>query len=155
MRIYRSEWERRFGKSESPIEAMFLDAFCKLAVDHGYDVAKASKATAWVIRIEPQKWFEQYRVDFLISYPFFGKDLLIVVECDGHQWHEKTKAQAKKDKSRDRALQSIGAKVFRFTGSEINGNPGTCAGEVLDVIETFQTDSVLDAFETAERTAVA
>ena len=47
---------------------------------------------------------------------------LIAVECDGHEFHEKTKQQAARDKARDRD---------RFTGSEIWKDPGACADEVL------------------------
>lgn len=153
-RIFRSVWERRIGQSESPIEAQFLDAFCKLAVDHGYKVAKSSADPAWTIVVEPQRWFgERFRLDFMISYRFFGKLLQIAVECDGHDFHERTKAQAKRDRSRDRALQSLGLTVYRFTGSEISTAPAICAAEVLDAIETFQTDCVVKAMEASERNA--
>lgn len=43
----------------------------------------------------------------------------LAVECDGHDFHEKTKEQARRDKSRDRILISHGIHTIRFTGSEI------------------------------------
>jgi|SRR5665213_3295104 len=56
----------------------------------------------------------------------------MVVECDGHEWHERTKEQAKSDKQRDRQLQAHGYVVFRFTGSEIYEDPDACADVCLD-----------------------
>jgi very-short-patch-repair endonuclease len=56
----------------------------------------------------------------------------IVVECDGHDFHERTKEQAARDRSRDRRLQAAGHHVLRFTGSEIYRDPMKCAEEVLD-----------------------
>ncbi len=49
-----------------------------------------------------------------------------VIECDGHDFHERTKEQAQRDKKRDRELQAAGYKVFRFTGSEIWRSRGEC-----------------------------
>lgn len=74
-----------------------------------------------------------YRVDFLLIHisaaptGFSG----IVVECDGHDFHERTKEQAQADKSRDRELQAAGYRVMRFTGSEIWRDAFACADEVI------------------------
>ena len=139
--VFRSVWERRLGKTESPIEADFLAGFCVAAVDFGFEVANRSSAHEGTILIYVQKQFgERYRADFLIRYPFFGKEYIAVVECDGHDFHEKTKRQAARDKQRDRICQRLGYHVFRFTGSEIRANPGHCAFEVLDAIMQFQSD---------------
>lgn len=47
----------------------------------------------------------------------------IIVELDGHDFHEKTKEQAKKDKERDRNLMKVGNLVIHFTGSEVYNDP--------------------------------
>lgn len=74
-----------------------------------------------------------YRIDIFIVSTFFdgGKfsPIKIAVECDGHDFHERTKAQAAKDKARDRELQANGIHVLRFTGSEIWKTPNKCARE--------------------------
>lgn len=151
---FRSRWERQLGKTESPIEAAFLDQFCALALEHGYEISARRSAPAWVIVVEVQRWIDRYRADFLIAYPFFGAELSVVVECDGHDFHERTKAQARRDKARDRALQRAGCQVFRFTGSEIARDARACAAEVLDAIEEFQTATIVNAMKAAERTQV-
>ena len=61
-----------------------------------------------------------YRVDFLLAAKTIKTSrilLQIVVECDGHEFHEKTKAQASIDKTRERAIVSAGYRVLRFSGS--------------------------------------
>lgn len=78
----------------------------------------------------------QYRADFVIldaSLPFnHTPPRIMVVECDGHDFHERTKEQARRDKQRDRFFQSKGYKVLRFTGSEIWAKPDDCADEIVD-----------------------
>jgi hypothetical protein len=54
----------------------------------------------------------------------------VIVELDGHDFHERTPEQAQKDKSRDRVLQTMGWHVMRFTGREVLRNPHQCIGEV-------------------------
>ena len=72
------------------------------------------------------------RYDFALFYP--GLTYPIIIECDGHDFHEKTKTQARRDRSRDRRIQSRGSVILRFTGSEIWESPRLCAEEVADVI---------------------
>lgn len=82
--------------------------------------------------IFPQAKIGAYRVDFLIANRFFhGSTVhLTVVECDGHDFHEKTKQQAARDKKRDRDLAAIGCYTLRFTGSEIYRDATACANQV-------------------------
>lgn len=77
---------------------------------------------------------KRYRVDFLIATLAGKYRLDVAVECDGHEFHEKTKEQAARDRARDRAIQSQGIYVLRFTGSEIWANAGQCANEVYQTI---------------------
>ena len=81
----------------------------------------------WEMTIEPQKQIEKYRVDFLVT---FG-GVPYVIECDGHDFHERTKEQAQQDKKRDRELQRMGFKVYRFTGSEIWRSRGECITKAI------------------------
>lgn len=96
--------------------------------------------------VERQAQIGDFRVDFLISVwtkgivtggadgPAVGQPRWrkLVVECDGHEYHERTKEQAAKDRSRDRELTSLGFEVFRFTGSELWRDPWGCASQVHD-----------------------
>lgn len=101
-------------------------------------------------RIYPQRKFsvegKTYIVDFYIEVEeiYIGPDdkshiskMNFIVECDGHDYHERTKQQASRDKKRDRDFMGIGLKTFRYTGSEIYNDS-------IDLVEglalTIQSD---------------
>lgn len=106
---------------ESPIEELFLAALTEYLVwDRSYIVG-------------PQVEIGPYRVDFVVAYlPGHRYETRVVVECDGHDFHEKTKQQAARDKKRDRYLAAQGYTVMRFTGSELYRDPFACVEEVID-----------------------
>jgi len=64
-----------------------------------------------------------YRVDFALPH------LRIVIEIDGAKWHS-TLEQKRKDAERQKAIEEMGWKVFRFTGSDVNNLPRSCVLEV-------------------------
>lgn len=82
----------------------------------------------------------KYVVDIVLIVRWASIYQRIAIECDGHDFHERTKEQARHDRRRDRALQAAGFRVMRFTGSEIWANPGKCADEVMDVINALFED---------------
>jgi hypothetical protein len=94
----------------------------------------------WDIRIVTQQQkFGSYRADFavwrLYARQFDHTELMrwsgpVVVECDGHDYHERSKAQAAHDKRRDRWFALNGMTVLRFTGSEIHANPSDCVRQI-------------------------
>jgi len=71
------------------------------------------------------------RADFVVWAHDGKKWKPLVVECDGHDFHERTKEQAAKDRDFDRYVQRGGATIFRFTGHQIVNKPDSCAYEVL------------------------
>lgn len=82
--------------------------------------------------LAPQHPIESYRADFLLGVTANPElSNCVVIECDGHQWHEKTKDQAARDKARDRAIGLQVGKIVRFTGSEIFRDPGQCFREAM------------------------
>ncbi len=72
-----------------------------------------------------------FRVDFLVKGNVHGVPVCLVVECDGHTYHDRTKEQAAQDRQRDRSLKHAGYDVIRFTASEISDDPEGCALEVF------------------------
>lgn len=123
---------------ESPIEALMLIALKRhsLLRSIGIDLS-----------IKPQEEFHvegrKMRVDFLLTFGqdhtirnnYYLREINLIIECDGHDFHEKTKEQAQKDKSRDRILKASGYTVFRFTGSEIYRDSAGCAREIFTYAE--------------------
>lgn len=135
---------------ESPIEKAFLNALYTVAPSHGapieingacWDIfAKTGQAATQGLYIFPQfeiKLQKLYRADFLVaSLGWHRKETVrVLVECDGHDFHERTKEQAAKDRSRDRDLTSNGHIIFRFTGSELFRDANACAEQVLHFIK--------------------
>lgn len=89
---------------------------------------------------------QTYKVDFLIApigrihnveYPN------LVIECDGHEYHEKTPEQATRDKRKDRVLQLAGYKILRFTGTEIYNSSSQCAKDVISFLIQMERDFLL------------
>lgn len=86
-----------------------------------------------------QQKIENYRVDFLLAAVRSPATdpVWAVVECDGHDFHERTKEQARRDKKRDRFFTSQGYRVFRFAGSEIWKDADACAAEVVGFLAPY------------------
>ena|ERR1700744_2818103 len=124
----RSKWEMKLGLTESPIERAFLDAFCDLATSpiFGYHVWKTIRGNS-TIAVRPQQRVGRFRVDFSIAFRFFKDEIALVVECDGHDFHERTKEQVARDKARDRFLIAQGYRPLRFTGAELYADAPRCA----------------------------
>jgi very-short-patch-repair endonuclease len=70
-----------------------------------------------------------YRADLLLIGHRCGPPIVIAIECDGHEWHERTKQQASSDRARDRHLLQAGILTLRFTGSDIFNRAAECAAE--------------------------
>lgn len=86
--------------------------------------------------LAPQVCWGSYRIDLVLVAPRGEADMCcLAIECDGHNFHERTKEQAARDKSRDRALIRLGFRaVLRFTGSEIWHRNDECAEEIVDLL---------------------
>lgn len=113
-------------QSDSPMEALFYGAWKLLE-------PRLMLPPGVVMR--QQEHVGDYRADFF--FKVVDKDgtlRQLVVEVDGHDFHERTKAQAAHDKSRDRWMTGNGYHVMRFTGSEVYANPFKCAQDVADRI---------------------
>lgn len=82
--------------------------------------------------IYAQVKIESYRIDLVLKY---GSGLLFI-ECDGHDWHERTKQQAAYDRERDRLFLAQGVVTARFTGSEIVNYPEKCCRELFAIAAT-------------------
>ena len=89
------------------------------------------------LMVLPQAQIGKHRVDFLILASDHRQSIkeptwrTLVVECDGHEFHERTPDQATRDKRRDRDLQLAGHQVFRFSGRDIWRNPMFCVDQII------------------------
>lgn len=116
---------------ESEIELMLLATFqivthisaLTVAIGEEFDESKH-------LLITPQFKWQGYRIDFCFR-PRRDPADMVFVECDGHDFHERTKEQAEHDRSKDRAIQSAGIPILRFTGREIWRSPPKVAMEIF------------------------
>lgn len=141
---------KALAKGDTPIEKLLsfaIDARCRYGNDpvEGVAFCRTSEVAAEMmgggqhdnfLLILPQAQVGDWRVDFLVHarsdiYGTPGPWKTAIVECDGHDFHERTKDQAAKDRSRDRRSQLAGTPVFRFTGSELWRDPCGCAAQVV------------------------
>jgi very-short-patch-repair endonuclease len=84
------------------------------------------------VEIAEQVRVLDWPVDFVFRVGVYGGTVaMLAVECDGHDFHERTKEQAARDRSRGRALQAAGYTVMRFTGSELYRDPIACVLEIV------------------------
>ncbi len=124
---------------ESPIESI-LAAYLLLEGTDGYNYLDYVAAwgghpdPAWRTIWTAQHEFGGVRPDFLFKICLEGENRFLAVECDGHHWHDRTKEQARRDRSRDRNLLAGGIPVIRFTGSEIVRDPSACVEDLASVL---------------------
>lgn len=151
--------ERLVEVVESPIEKAMLFALCVSARERTSNVRYKVNGHEFgdftdfpdILTIEPQARLGEYRVDFLLTYREWypspnerhstksGSEVSelieshrrLIVECDGHDYHDRSKEQASRDRTRDRELKKIGFEVFRYTGSDIWKDPVMRAREAV------------------------
>jgi len=77
-----------------------------------------------------------------------NRSINIIVEIDGHDFHERTKEQAQRDKSRDRILSKYGYIVIRYTGSEVFNDVYKATTELAGFIfaKLFSVTKIHDLF---------
>jgi len=59
---------------------------------------------------------------------------IMVVECDGHPFHERTPEQASKDRRRIHTLNRLGISVYPFTGTDVVRTSDESAQEIVEFI---------------------
>lgn len=86
---------------------------------------------------------KRYYADFVLSHSNadMEKSKMLVVECDGHEFHEKTKEQVANDNKRDYNIKSAGYDILHFSGSQIFNNPLACADDAINYLKSI---TVLD-----------
>lgn len=149
-------WTRvaHLQRCESPLERALLEAFL-----HGEDrfcVSLACTPRAAAGGFETGSWVDgsfdcidlfvqhELRIEersVRLDFALVGRGVRLAIEVDGHDFHERTKEQAERDRSRDRALQRAGWTVLRFTGREVNRDAARCVAEVLDGVRSALGDT--------------
>ncbi|SEC00442.1 endonuclease domain-containing protein [Bradyrhizobium erythrophlei] len=120
------------GITESPIETIFgaklalvLRPVCE---ELGWDFSIGAELGADLV-LYPQYALQRFRYDFALLAKGQTRPL-ILVECDGKDFHSSPEQQAN-DRLKDRAALNAGIRLIRFSGSEINGDADGCVRQTL------------------------
>lgn len=70
------------------------------------------------------------------------KNVKVVVECDGHEFHHKNKEQVTHDNEREYNLKVAGYDVIRFSGSQVHNNPLECAQKAYEYMKAKITNAL-------------
>lgn len=135
------------GACESPIEDLFFIAVHAMCAAEQFEVNPHPRSGPdGILRfqkgvyLETQALVGKYRVDFLLRQVGIGPEDIVtpvVVELDGHAFHDKDKHQRAYEKGRDRFLVKKGLKVLHFTGAEVCADPFKVAFEALELLAVF------------------
>jgi hypothetical protein len=130
---------------ESPIERLLAVSLAGALVPKMNYIYRNMDYNEVLTEITPQYVIcigkdNKYRCDLFLSVSFILSDSELikvecVIECDGHDFHEKTKEQVARGKRRDRDLISMGYDVIHFSGSEIWHDVDACSQYICDFIE--------------------
>lgn len=155
----RRSWYDSIALTKSPIEQILVSGMMFLT--DGYNEIYATNGLIpdyinhWGTYFIPQYRIGSYTADFAIICQHNDKMKMIAVECDGHDFHEKTKAQAGHDKKRDRYFTAQGFKILRFTGSEIYQKVDECIDEIQFLVEKTMEELLVEAEIVQPRRLVA
>jgi len=98
---------------------------------HGADPDTDVEAEEW--HLWRDVMIESYKIDFVLDTGFDS----LAIECDGHDFHDRTKQQAAYDRARDRFFLAHGLSTVRFTGSEIVHSKEKCAEEIYQILHVL------------------
>lgn len=116
---------------ESPIEQLFFIGLSMVAEMNFVNLDRVERFgdDNDALLVIPQYRADKYKVDFALRQ--HSVDLIVCVELDGHEFHDRNEQQRRYEKSRDRFLTISGHKVLHFTGSEIVRDPCAAALEAF------------------------
>lgn len=124
---------------KSPIEKIFLTAFeiyCNCE-----DKEQLYLFPQKEIECENHKYIidfefdsDDYLTKLLLKDEIVNKNFKLAIECDGYEFHQKTKEQVQHDNEREYELKMAGYEVLRFSGTQIYNNPLKCAEDTYNYI---------------------
>lgn len=80
-----------------------------------------------------------FKADDYLTKLILGKEIRnynykLIIECDGYEFHQKTRQQVQKDNEREYDLKMAGYEILRFSGSQIYNEPLKCAEDTYNYI---------------------
>lgn len=112
-----------------------IDSFSIPDEEDAYTLYFPDNKKSILFRLNPypdKEDFCGYIPDFIIEIGCVPMGFAI--EIDGHEWHEKTKEQARADKEKERTYLKLSYIPIRFTGSEVYHDAKRCVNEVFEIM---------------------
>lgn len=132
-------------KCESPIEEIMAAILPFLGEGYGYPEDDCGVEPKFGAIVRPQCEYGSIRVDFMLTSFWHGYKRRLAIECDGHDYHDKTKQQAARDKSRDRLLAVDNVVIVRYTGFELYRDPSAIRTELEKILGELIEGAAVDA----------
>lgn len=124
---------------KSPIEQIFITAFeiyCKYNNKEDIYLFPQKEVICNKNKYYLDFEFEadDYLTHLLLGDKIKNYNFKLAIECDGYEFHQKTKEQVQKDNEREYDLKMAGYEVLRFSGTQIYNNPLKCAEDTYNYI---------------------
>ncbi len=145
LRQYKNKLTQYLDFCNSPIERIMSIQLAEVEMYY------ANMKNIEIIQIIPQNDIyldnNHYIADFMIPIIFKYDNKIfecidLIIECDGHNFHEKTKEQVIKNNKRDRDLLSNGYQVLHFSGSEIFNDFAKIKWSIINFIENIYIEKI-------------
>lgn len=118
---------------QSPIEEIMFAALVMKSIDFEKDHVYYKICPIPQYQTEVDNYVSDFSVE-LLNY-LTGKPITsVLVECDGHNYHEVTKQQVTKRNERDLNLKKAGYDILHFSGSQIYNEPMKCAEDIFEYL---------------------
>lgn len=102
------------------------------------------------VAIAAQVVADRYRADFALQKLYvkrgeFSIGRTLLVECDGHEYHNKHEWQVSRDETRDQhIMKHFKCSILRLRGFEIHSNAQGCAAHALDILDGLAAGDMPD-----------
>ena len=150
MRIPESDRDKWFGQMimrlghmelASPIEGLFAMWW----MVREYERPELRSHLDFVPRLSAPLGGSLFRFDFCVmphtrdealAREIIRTGLIVVIELDGHVFHERTKDQVRARNRKDRAVQTANFAICHFSGSEVVGDGEACVDAAVELVES-------------------
>lgn len=121
---------------KSPIEQIFEVACNIVFVLRGEEIGGGwfESESQYEVKCGTKKYYADFCFYHAGSESGDRDSNILLVECDGHDFHKATKQQVKHDNERDYDLRMAGYELLHFSGTQIYEDPIKCANDTFDYL---------------------
>jgi very-short-patch-repair endonuclease len=137
----------------SPIEKLFAMAFItNRMIDNSFYEIRLQYQPEIIVS-SGKKYYADFAFYYVINQGRTYENLGLLIELDGHIWHEKTPEQVEKNNIRQRDLINSGYTIMRYSGREIYKKPFEIAEECVDKYYDLVVNKMYEDYRKGESNA--